>query len=305
LFQLDQNNEWAVLKAGSGKAGQNLIAKGHRIRVGSGMIGWCIANGQARIALEAGGDPVRLATADLPDTRSEVALPLRSRNQVIGALSLQSAVVGAFDKDNLSVFQMLADEVAIALDNAHLFVGSQETLNTMQKIYGEMSSEAWKKLLHEQTVIAFRGDAQGINPIQANETRIDELNSRQLSPGTDHSALQIPITVRGNVIGVLDTNKPGDNPTWKPEEVAMVQAVAEQLGLALESAQLYRESQYRAEREQLISQITAQMRESLDVDTVLQTAAREIQRALGLKDITIHLGETEPQGNSNSQDSAG
>jgi GAF domain-containing protein/HAMP domain-containing protein len=307
LFQTDQNNEWAVLKAGTGKAGQNMLANGHRIRVGSGMIGWCIANNQARIALEAGGDPVRLATSDLPDTRSEVALPLRSRNQVIGALTLQSIVAGTIDKDNITVFQILADQVAIALDNARLFAESQDTLNTMQTIYGEMSQEAWKKLLHEQTAVAYRGDIQGIsvlpvvgevagksspdqtqpNPLATNET---------LSGEGDRSSLEIPITVRGNVIGVLDTHKTAENPAWKPDEIVMVQTVAEQLGLALESAQLYRESQYRAERERLISQITAQMRESLDVDTVLQTAAREMLRALGLQDITIQIGDIPHQG---------
>ena len=106
--------------------------------------------------------------------------------------------------------------------------------------------------------------------------------------------------MRGNVIGVLDTHKTVDNPIWKPEEIAIVQSVAEQLGLALESAQLYRESQYRAERERLISQIAAQMRESLDVDVVLQTAAREMLRALGLNDIAIHLSEGNLQGSKSN-----
>ena len=312
LFQIDQNKEWAVLKAGTGKAGQNMLARGHRIRIGSGMVGWCIANAQARIALEAGGDPVRLATSDLPETRSEAALPLRSRNQLIGALTLQSVVVGAFDKDNIAVFQILADQVAIALDNARLFAESQDTLNTMQTIYGEMSQEAWKKLLHEQTAIAYRGDIQGISVLPETRNMDGDTSAYQAQQNVpsasetrtndgEQSSLEIPITVRGNVIGVLDTHKTADNPMWKPEEVAIVQTVADQLGLALESAQLYRESQYRAERERLVSQITAQMRESLDVDTVLQTAAREMLRALGLQDIAIHLGETPLQGTITSR----
>jgi len=316
LFQTDQNKEWAVLKAGTGTAGQNLLAKGHRIRIGSGMIGWCIANAQARIALEAGGDPIRLATSELPDTRSEAALPLRSRNQVIGALTLQSVIAGAFDKDNIAVFQILADQVAIALDNARLFAESQDTLNTMQTIYGEMSREAWTKLLHEQTAVAYRGDTQGISALQGvaelpGDTSLYQAQLNNLAEseihtgGGDRSSLEIPITVRGNVIGVLDTRKAAENPMWKPEEVAVVQTVAEQLGLALESAQLYRESQYRAERERLISQITAQMRESLDVDTVLQTAAREMLRALGLQDIAIHLGDAPLQGTITSHNANG
>ena len=303
LFQVDQNKEWAILKAGTGKAGQSRVARGYRIQIGNGMIGWSIANSQARIATDTGRDagwnkqidlgktnpadksrPDEL-TIDLPDTHSEAALPLRSRGQVIGALSLQSAVSGTFDKDNITVFQILADQVAIALDNARLFAESQETLRTMQQIYGEMSREAWDKLLHEQIAVAYRADIQGVNDVTAHDVPGNK-------PGKDQAYLEIPIKVRGNVIGVLDTHKTLENPDWKPEEIAMVQTVADQLGLALESAQLYREAQYLAERERVIGSITTQMRESLDVDIVLQTAVREMRDTLGLQDIAIHLGES-------------
>jgi GAF domain-containing protein len=305
LYQTDENSEWAVLKAGTGQAGQILVAQGYRIPVGSGMIGWSIANSQPRIAVDSGIESTRQKQGmadkvhpaditrpsglrlELPETNSEAALPLRSRGQVIGALSLQSAVSDAFDKDNITVFQILADQVAIALDNARLFAEGQETLKTMQQIYGEMSREAWDKLLHEQISVAYRADIQGVS---------EQAEIAHMS-GSDQAILEIPIKVRGNVIGILDTHKTTENPNWKPEEVAMVQTVADQLGLALESAQLYREAQYRAERERLISQITTQMRESLDVDTVLQTAAREMLNTLGLQDIAIHLGEIPIQGN--------
>lgn len=303
LFQVDQNKEWAILKAGTGKAGQNRVTRGYRVPVGNGMIGWSIANSQPRISTDTGRDAgwnkqnelaktntadtslINELTIDLPDTHSEAALPLRSRGQVIGALSLQSAISGAFDKDNIAVFQMLADQVAIALDNAQLFAESQETLRTMQQIYGEMSREAWDKLLHEQIAVAYRADIQGVNDVTGHNAPGNE-------PETEQASLHIPIKVRGNVIGKLDTHKTIENPDWKPEEVAMVQTVVDQLGLALESAQLYREAQYRAERERVIGSITTQMRESLDVDIVLQTAVREMRDALGLQDIAIHLGES-------------
>jgi GAF domain-containing protein/HAMP domain-containing protein len=312
LFQVEKNREWAVLKAGTGRVGLNMAAQGYRIGIGSGMIGWCIANAQPRISLDSGGEPARQRQTDsalmldLPETRSEAALPLRSRGQVIGALTLQSAVPGAFDKENITVFQTLADQVAIALDNARLFSEGQEALRTMQQMYGEMSREAWEKLMHGQGAVAYRADIQGVTNLSgaiaqagksspSRQQPLDLADDGQKNDNQARFSLEIPIKVRGNIIGILDTHKPDENRNWKPEEVAMIQTMADQLGLALESAQLYRESQYRAERERLISQITTQMRESLDVDTVLQTAAREMLKVLGLQDIAIHLGEAHLQ----------
>ena len=103
LFELDPGGEWAILRAGTGEAGSAMLARGHRIRVAEGMIGWSVEHGQSRVALAADEDAVRLATAELPETRSEAALPLRSRGRVRGALTVQHRQPGAFDPDTLAV----------------------------------------------------------------------------------------------------------------------------------------------------------------------------------------------------------
>ena len=130
LFLVDDNNEWAILRAGTGEAGAAMLARGHRLRVGSGsMVGWTIGNARPRVALQAGEDPIRLASPDLPDTRSEAALPLRSRGQVIGAISVQSKIPNAFDSTTITLLESMADQVAVALDNARLFAEAEAALN--------------------------------------------------------------------------------------------------------------------------------------------------------------------------------
>ena len=98
-----------------------MLKNKHRIKVGEGMIGWCVANNRARIALDVGMDAVRFDNPELPDIRSECALPLRSRSKVLGALTVQSNETSAFDQDTITALQTMADQVAIGLENARLF----------------------------------------------------------------------------------------------------------------------------------------------------------------------------------------
>ncbi len=172
LFTVDETGEWAVLKAGTGQAGQTMLQRGHRLAIPRGisantqerrsMIGWCITNNQARIALEALDDPVRLATPDLPETRSEAAIPLRSRGQVLGAMTIQSSKPGAFDKEMIAVFQNMADQVAVALDNARLFAQIQRALEASHQAYSEITRQAWQEKLQAKPLL-LRRDSLGLS----------------------------------------------------------------------------------------------------------------------------------------------
>jgi GAF domain-containing protein/HAMP domain-containing protein len=293
LFLLDEAGEWVVLRAGTGEAGQAMLARGHRIKIGEGMIGWSVANARPRIALEAGEDAVRLATAELPETRSEAAIPLRSRGRVVGALTVQDTQPGAFDQDTMAVLQTMADQVAVALDNARLFTESQAALETSRRAYGELSYEAWRRLTRAQPEWGYTYTHKNISPARG-DWRPEMLQAVQASQsvqsqdGKEH-CLAVPLKVRNQVIGVLNFEKGEVDKAWTPEEVALLETLAEQLGMALESARLYQDTQRRAAREELIGQVTSRMRESLDLETVLKTAADEMRRVLGLDEFVISL----------------
>ncbi len=122
LFLVDDANEWAVLRAGTGEAGRKQIELHHRLKIeASSMIGWCIANRKARIALDVGQDAVRFQNPHLPNTHSEMALPLISRDEVIGALTVQSTEQGAFSPEDITMLQTMADQLANAIQNTTLF----------------------------------------------------------------------------------------------------------------------------------------------------------------------------------------
>jgi GAF domain-containing protein/HAMP domain-containing protein len=301
MFLLDESGEWAVLHAGTGEAGQALLARGHRRRVGEGMIGWSVEHGEARIALDVGDDAVRLATAELPETRSEAALPLRSRGRVLGALTVQSAQPAAFDKDSLVVLQTMAEQVAVALDNARLFAASQEAVEAAGRAYGEVSQRGWAQMVRARPDLAFRSDERGVTSAaqiwRPEMERAMEMGQAEAgeAESSDKVPLAVPIKVRGEVIGVLDTYRPSDEGAWSTQEVALFEAIADQLGTALESARLYHDTQRRAVQERLIGEVTARMRETLDVEAVVKTAADEIYKALELDQVVIRLVPT-PEG---------
>ena len=101
--------------------------------------------------------------------------------------------------------------------------------------------------------------------------------------------LTLPVRIHDQVLGTIQAHKTDGTQEWTAEEIELMRTLSDQLSVALESARLYGETQRRAAQEQLTGQITARIRETLDVDTVLQTAAREIGEALGLYDLTITL----------------
>ena len=304
LFLTDEAGEWAILRAATGEAGRAMLARGHRLKIGDGsMIGWCIAHSQARVAQEAGEDAVRLATPELPDTRSEAALPLRSRSRIIGALTVQSNRAAAFDEDTTVVLQTMGDQVAVALDNAHLFTEAEAALEAMARAYGEMSREGWSELVRVRPELGFLGTERGIRHVggiprsEIEQALLAVGGTAEHGPTTESGAeegektlpLAVPIKARGNILGVLDTYKPSDGEEWTSEEIELMEALANQVGVALESARLYEDAQRRAFHERLVSEISDKMRRAVDMDMLMTTTIREISAALGTSEAFVQL----------------
>ena len=126
IFLVNVEGDYAVLNAGTGEAGKQMLKANHRLAVGGeSMIGWSVAHAKARIALDAGVEAVRFENPYLPDTRSEMALPLVVHGEAIGALTVQSIEESAFSQEDIAVLQTMTDQLAIAIQNARLFDTAQ------------------------------------------------------------------------------------------------------------------------------------------------------------------------------------
>jgi GAF domain-containing protein/HAMP domain-containing protein len=310
LFLLDKEAgeaglEFAVLRAGTGEAGQQMMAQGHRLEVGGdSMIGQCVANGQASIALDVGMEAVHFDNPLLPDTRSEMALPLISRGQVIGAMTIQDTREAAFDEADIAVMRTMADQVAVAIDNARLFAESETALREMETIHRHYMGRAWADYGRARAVHGYQQTDSGLAAVGDEllpEVR-QAIAAQQAGEEDGHSdaddrreqssapALVAPIVLRDQPIGALGLRQADGRRSWTEEEIEVVQTIAQEFALAADNIRLVEDTQRRAAQEQLIGEVTARMRETLDMDTVLQTAVREIGNVLNLAEIKARMG---------------
>jgi GAF domain-containing protein len=300
LFLLDEEERFAVLRAGTGEAGQSMLVQGHRLEVGGdSMIGQCTARSEARIALDVGEEAVRFDNPLLPETRSEMALPLRSRGRVIGAMTVQSVEGAAFDEADIAVLQTMADQVAVAIDNARLFADAQAALAEMEATHRRYLGQAWAEYLQSAETTGYETGRPDAVPL--GDTVLPEIHQavqRQSAmvltgngdeEGMGRSAVVAPITVRGEAIGALGIHDDDPERRWSDDDIGLVEAVADRMALAAENLRLLDETQRRAAREQLTSKVTAHMRETLDLESVLKTAVQEVRQALGLPEVVVRL----------------
>lgn len=281
----DAGRQWAVLRAGTEEAGQRMVAQGHKFEVGGdSTIGWCIANAQVCIAPDPGapshGSPTQV-NALLPGTRSQIVLPLRSRGRGIGALDVHSAEREGFSHEDIAGLQTVADQLAVAIDNAQLFAETRarlEELEEMEARHRRAVREQWTDSVSAQAAPSYERTRPGVAPL-------GEATTTEVLP-----TVAVPLSLRGEVIGTLGLHGTEGGRRWTDDEIALVEAVADQMALALENVRLLGETQQRAERERLIANITAQVRSSRDPETILRTAVRALGAALGTDRALVQLG---------------
>jgi GAF domain-containing protein len=226
----------------------------------------------------------------LPNTRSEIALPLRAGSQVIGVVDIHSVNVGAFSTSDTSGFQAMADQIAIAIENVHLFERAQRDLQDIESLNRQLTGQSWRKFIagrSGEAPLGYEASQQGVRPLKPGEvvkTPSQEPEKEQPSGGT----VTLPLTVRGETIGMLDlTPRNGREPD--DETKAMLEAVAERVAMALDSTRLGEQAQHQAEREEILSRLSAELQATTDLNTLLRIVARTTSHALETPTGFVHL----------------
>jgi GAF domain-containing protein/HAMP domain-containing protein len=281
IFLLDDSRKYAVLLASNSPGGQEMLRRQHRLEVGQvGIVGNVTSTGKPRIALDTGADAIYFNNPDLPQTRSEVALPLKFEEQVIGALDIQSTDINAFSDEDIKVLTTLSDQVSLAIQNVRLFNQIEKSLVESNAIQRQYVRETWRNLPKLEKLSGFRYTLTGAVPL------IDETKFAANEDRKDKKEIRVPIILRGETIGTLSVHVPISEHT-SADQVDLIKAVAERVALSAENARLFEDTTRRAVRESLVSDITTKIRSHNDPQSMIETAINELRNALGATKVEV------------------
>ena len=291
IFLLDEEGQYAVLRAANSEGGQRMLSRMHTLPIDlNSIVGYAAKTQTTRIALDTGEDSVYFNNPDLPETCSEMALPLKVGMRLIGILDVQSTQKDAFSNEDIAILSTLGDQLTIAIDNTRLLNETRRALVTAEQTYQRYFSQAWSQFAHRLHIEGYSYHDGRLIPLsgKANGNQVVENNKHKLS---------IPLMIRGQDIAYLDIQPTNEKRVWDPNEIAVLEATAERVALALESARLLEVSQKRAFKEQVIGEISSKISSAINLENILQTALREMGRILPGAEISIQVeNDSKPEG---------
>jgi GAF domain-containing protein len=287
VFLLDEVNEYAILTASNSDGGRRMLERKHRLRVGQqGIVGNVTKTGIPRVARDVGADAVYFNNPELPETHSEIALPLKSGDHIIGALDVQSTERGAFTDEDIQMLSLLANQVSLAIENARLFEETRKALSESESASRQATREAWRSLPVEQNLLGYRYTVTGTTPLEKPIDVTEPANGKQSAAPTETTRVVVPIELRGEMIGTLVVQSPS-TAEINPDQLDLIKAVAERVAISAENARLFDETTRRAERERKVSEITSKIRSVNDPQVMIQTAIEELRNALGASRVEV------------------
>ena len=300
IFLLDENQQYAHLRASNSEGGKRMLERQHKLKLDTNsIVGYTALRGESRIALDVGADAVFFNNPDLPDTRSEMALPLRIGGNVMGALDVQSTESNAFTQEDINVASILADQIAIAIENARLFSEARAALSKSEETFSKYIKQEWSGFARQSknTGYVFDGARTVALEKKDKKEKVKSLaQTGRLSLEKESSELTIPIKFRGQTVGILDVKSKKGNRQWTQDEITLLEAAAERAAFALENARLVESAQRRAMRERAIGEISTKIGAVSDLEAIMQAAVEELGRKIGnATEVTFEINTEEDQ----------
>ncbi len=272
IFLLDDTGNRIFLRAANSTEGKEKIERGYALSIDSNSIVSNVVKNQT---------PFSSQTSQ-HDTQPEVAVPLMVGRRLIGVLDIQSNQDGIFSQEDIMIVTTLGDILAVAIENTGLMETTRNALIESVQSFQLNVKQAW----HQQSKRLDQLEYQ----YQNGEIITDHKRGPdQDSNGNTKNRLSIPLFVRGQKIGVLDIEPKQNLRKWTKDEIALVEAAADRTALTLENARLLDDSQRRANREQVIGDISTKITTTTDTETILQTAVLELGRQIGDAKVSIEI----------------
>ena len=291
IYMVDSNNQWATLRYSSQEI-SSPQGVSHRFNIGmTTELETSLHSLKPHIEyFEIHQNAENPKLPKIPEVRSAITLPLYAGGKAIGAINVQSTQKTAYSQQEVETLQNVANQIAIAFENARLFQESQTQLSEINRLNQLYLQTTWRAYLAKETS-AFHFSAGELQEIAQPDFAALEIaqQNRKIHVIQENGAsfLIAPILFQDQVLGAIKLK--ATDRAWTTDEFALIEATLNQTALSLENARLILETQNRAEQEKILSDISSQMRETLDLETILQTAIYEMQKAFHLSEIEVHL----------------
>jgi GAF domain-containing protein/HAMP domain-containing protein len=322
VYTLDDQGQNLALAAGVGEAGAQMKARGHSIPLDAttSLVARAARTGEVVRVDNVREAPDWLPNPLLPDTYSEMAVPIISEEKVVGVLDVQQNRVAGLDEGDASLLRSLAGQVAIAVRNARLFTQTQAALDKAQSFQRLYMGEAWEHLIMARPTTDYEYRQDPLPPLSETTTPeavaalqqgqmvrleaerkraadgpLNPENGQELAhnPTSAPIALATPLKLRDEIIGVLGLHATDSRRSWTEDELALIESVSEQMALAIENARLFEDTQRSAWRDQVVSETTAKVWSSAEIEEVLKAAVAQLGDKLRASEVVIRLGTEE------------
>ncbi|MCZ2126931.1 MAG: GAF domain-containing protein [Anaerolineales bacterium] len=295
IFLVDRVREYAVLRAANSEGGQEMLTRHHQLKIGgAGVVGFVAQSGRPRIALDTGVDAVFFNNPYLPKTRSEISIPIKIANVVLGVLDAQSDQPAAFAEEDANILAAIAGQLAALLQ----LVNADDLSITPSARRAAQLSVAEKRLGYTYSTdgsVVFTPALELHPRVQKAVVAGETVSVNRASQG-GQPLLAIPVKLRDETIGVIQIESSESNRIWDENEILLAQAVSERAALALENARLLEDATLRAEQEETISRLSEHIGASTNFERIMQTTIQELGAALGASRSFIQIGGL-PQSN--------
>jgi GAF domain-containing protein len=279
IYLFNEERRTAFLQAASSEAGKRQMENGFHIdRSSRNAIGYVCDQNKPYVNMNTSNESRTqlISEGKLENMKAEAILPLSVRGRVLGILDLQSKEVRTFQADELEILQSLADQIAISVDSVRMISDTQAFANELEMLASQQSGENWKRYLSNRP-IAYKYTPAGIKPVPPDENR--KKNAGEM---------RIPLRLRGQDIGMV-TFQGGEKMKWTEDEQFLAEKVADQVSLALDNSRLLEETRQRAVQQQTLNEISTRLNRSLDIDTLLQAAARELGSLPDVEEVSVFI----------------
>ncbi len=309
IYLLDDKHENLVVAEGSGPAGQEMKQRGHSIplEAPTSLVARAARNNEIVRVDNVREAPDWLPNPLLPNTYSEMAVPIVIEGEVVGVLDVQEDEIGGLDEGDASLLRSLANQVAVAIRNARLFTKVENALAEANRRRDRYVVQSWRKARLVSTKGAYLHRRPAAPPPDEIRQQLFRRAAneafRHPSPavvslsenGTEARALVAPIVLGDRPIGALQLHHRNPQEDWDEDQLAIVAAVAEQVAQTAENLRLFEETHRQASKEQLLRQITTRLRQAPTLEHLARIAAEALGDALGISHTVVRIAPPEEE----------